>query len=165
MERYPALALYVRMTYSSWNGDQDRALDTPVYRGPGRGGAPGAGSHGGVTQRVRRSPCRRGSPCRPCGPPRVRDRRRRVGGAPGAARSSASVPARLGQAARRPHDPRDHPALTNFVGPVLLTPEHRLGAFDCGDDALNRWLETKAMHNHAEGGSRTCGADPLAWTL
>jgi GNAT superfamily N-acetyltransferase len=45
--------------------------------------------------------------------------------------------------------------LTNFVGPVLLTPEHRLNEFDCGDEALNQWLTTKAPHNQAEGGSRT----------
>jgi GNAT superfamily N-acetyltransferase len=45
--------------------------------------------------------------------------------------------------------------LTNFVGPVLLTPEHRLSEFDCGDDTLNRWLTTKASHNQVEGASRT----------
>ncbi|MGQ0826711.1 MAG: GNAT family N-acetyltransferase [Actinomycetota bacterium] len=45
--------------------------------------------------------------------------------------------------------------MTNFVGPVLLTPEHRLSEFDCSEEALNRWLVTRAMHNQAEGGSRT----------
>jgi GNAT superfamily N-acetyltransferase len=45
--------------------------------------------------------------------------------------------------------------LTNFVGPVLLTPAHKLSEFDCGDDLLNRRLTTKALHNQVEGGSRT----------
>ena len=45
--------------------------------------------------------------------------------------------------------------MTSFIGPVLLAADHRLGDFDCGDETLNRWLTTKAMHNQGEGGSRT----------
>ncbi len=45
--------------------------------------------------------------------------------------------------------------MTHYVGPVLLTPDHLLSDFDCGDETLNRWLTTKALHNQAEGGSRT----------
>lgn len=45
--------------------------------------------------------------------------------------------------------------MTSFIGPVLLRPDHRLGDFDCGDETLNRWLTAKALHNQAEGGSRT----------
>jgi GNAT superfamily N-acetyltransferase len=45
--------------------------------------------------------------------------------------------------------------LTSFVGPVLLTLDHRLTDFDCGDETLNRSLTTKALHNQAGGASRT----------
>jgi GNAT superfamily N-acetyltransferase len=45
--------------------------------------------------------------------------------------------------------------VTSFAGPVLLTHDHRLSDFDCGDDTLNHWLTTKALRNQAEGGSRT----------
>ena len=45
--------------------------------------------------------------------------------------------------------------MTSFIGPVLLTPDHRLSDFDCGDETLNRWLTTKALHNQAGGASRT----------
>ncbi len=45
--------------------------------------------------------------------------------------------------------------MTSFVGPVLLTPDHLLGDFDCGDETLNRRPTAKVLHNQAEGASRT----------
>jgi predicted N-acetyltransferase YhbS len=42
-----------------------------------------------------------------------------------------------------------------LVGPELLRPDHVIDEFDCGDEALNGWLSTKARHNQAEGASRT----------
>ena len=45
--------------------------------------------------------------------------------------------------------------MPDFVGPALLGPDHQLEGFDCGADALNRWLINKARHNQSEGGSRT----------
>ncbi len=43
----------------------------------------------------------------------------------------------------------------NYEGPILLGADHLLEDFDCGSDALNEWLRTKALRNHREGGSRT----------
>lgn len=40
-------------------------------------------------------------------------------------------------------------------GPVLLGADHLVEDFDCGSDALNEWLRTKALHNQRDGGSRT----------
>ena len=45
--------------------------------------------------------------------------------------------------------------MSGYRGPVLLTPNHRLDRFDCGDDALNAWLHRRALPNQSEGSSRT----------
>lgn len=42
-----------------------------------------------------------------------------------------------------------------YRGPVLLGADHLVEDFDCGSDALNEWLRTKALRNQREGGSRT----------
>ncbi|WP_052956940.1 GNAT family N-acetyltransferase [Mycolicibacter heraklionensis] len=43
----------------------------------------------------------------------------------------------------------------NYEGPVLLSADHFIEDFDCGSDALNDWLRTKALRNQREGSSRT----------
>lgn len=45
--------------------------------------------------------------------------------------------------------------MTRWVGPELLSHEHSIEGFDCGEEPLNRWLIERALHNQAEGGSRT----------
>jgi predicted N-acetyltransferase YhbS len=45
--------------------------------------------------------------------------------------------------------------MTRWVGPELLSHEHSIEGFDCGEASLNRWLNGKALHNQAEGGSRS----------
>jgi len=42
-----------------------------------------------------------------------------------------------------------------YSGPTLLTNEHRLEGFDCGEPALNDWLARRALGNQAAGTSRT----------
>jgi GNAT superfamily N-acetyltransferase len=42
-----------------------------------------------------------------------------------------------------------------YSGPELLTPEHRISGFDCGSDALNKWLIGRAIKNQAGGATRT----------
>jgi len=42
-----------------------------------------------------------------------------------------------------------------YSGPTLLTSEHRLEGFDCGEPALNDWLARRALGNRAAGTSRT----------
>jgi GNAT superfamily N-acetyltransferase len=42
-----------------------------------------------------------------------------------------------------------------YSGPTLLTSEHRLEGFDCGEPALNGWLTRRALGNQAAGTSRT----------
>lgn len=42
-----------------------------------------------------------------------------------------------------------------YTGPTLLTSEHRLEGFDCGEPALNDWLTRRALCNQAAGTSRT----------
>ena len=42
-----------------------------------------------------------------------------------------------------------------YSGPELLTPEHRIAGFDCGTDALNKWLIGRAIKNQAGGTTRT----------
>jgi hypothetical protein len=37
----------------------------------------------------------------------------------------------------------------------LLTSEHRLDGFDCGEPALNDWLARRALGNQQAGSSRT----------
>jgi GNAT superfamily N-acetyltransferase len=43
----------------------------------------------------------------------------------------------------------------SYEGPVLLGADHSIEDFDCGNEVLNEWLRTKAVHNQREGGSRT----------
>jgi predicted N-acetyltransferase YhbS len=45
--------------------------------------------------------------------------------------------------------------VTGLVGPELLTGDHVLEGFDCGDETLNWWLTQKARRNQREGASRT----------
>jgi hypothetical protein len=42
-----------------------------------------------------------------------------------------------------------------YSGPALLTGEHRLEGFDCGEPALNDWLTRRALGNQEAGSSRT----------
>lgn len=42
-----------------------------------------------------------------------------------------------------------------YSGPSLLTSEHRLDGFDCGEPALDAWLARRALGNQAAGTSRT----------
>ncbi len=42
-----------------------------------------------------------------------------------------------------------------YSGPTLLTTEHTLEGFDCGEPALNGWLARRALGNQATGTSRT----------
>jgi GNAT superfamily N-acetyltransferase len=42
-----------------------------------------------------------------------------------------------------------------YSGPTLLTSEHRLEGFDCGEPALNDWLARRALSNQGTGTSRT----------
>jgi GNAT superfamily N-acetyltransferase len=42
-----------------------------------------------------------------------------------------------------------------YSGPLLLTSEHRLEGFDCGEPALNDWLTRRALGNQTAGTSRT----------
>ncbi len=43
----------------------------------------------------------------------------------------------------------------SYSGPTLLTSEHGLEGFDCGEPALNDWLARRALGNQAAGTSRT----------
>ena len=45
--------------------------------------------------------------------------------------------------------------MSAYRGPELLTAEHRLERFDCGDEPLNEWLLQRALRNQGEGSSRT----------
>jgi len=42
-----------------------------------------------------------------------------------------------------------------YAGPTLLTSEHSLEGFDCGEPALNDWFTRRALGNQASGTSRT----------
>ncbi len=42
-----------------------------------------------------------------------------------------------------------------YVGPQLLEPDHRVAEFDCGQTALNDWLERRALSNQQTGTTRT----------
>ena len=42
-----------------------------------------------------------------------------------------------------------------YTGPELLTASHDVTDFDCGDQALNNWLQQRAARNQREGSSRT----------
>jgi predicted N-acetyltransferase YhbS len=48
----------------------------------------------------------------------------------------------------------------NYAGPTLLTSEHMLEAFDCGEVTLNDWLVHRAPGNQATGTSRTWVVTP-----
>jgi GNAT superfamily N-acetyltransferase len=45
--------------------------------------------------------------------------------------------------------------VTPYTGPELLTTSHDVANFDCGDQALNDWLQQRATRNQREGSSRT----------
>ena len=53
--------------------------------------------------------------------------------------------------------------------PEPLGPQHQLEGFDCGNAALNRWLQQRAMSNERQGVSRTVvicpdeGSDVIAY--
>ena len=53
--------------------------------------------------------------------------------------------------------------------PEPLGPQHQLERFDCGNAALNRWLQQRAMANERQGVSRTVvicadeGSDVIAY--
>lgn len=42
-----------------------------------------------------------------------------------------------------------------YRGPELLTADHDVEGFDCGDEPLNGWLRSRASRNQREGSSRT----------
>ena len=42
-----------------------------------------------------------------------------------------------------------------YTAPVLLSSQHNLENFDCGEDSLNNWLKRKALKNQSSGASRT----------
>ena len=42
-----------------------------------------------------------------------------------------------------------------YSGPTLLTSEHRLDGFDCGEPTLNDWLARRALGNQQASSSRT----------
>ena len=43
----------------------------------------------------------------------------------------------------------------NVTAPVLLTEEHNLDSFDCGNGALNEWARRRALKNQHLNASRT----------
>jgi len=45
--------------------------------------------------------------------------------------------------------------MTAYQGPELLTADHHLNQFDCGDESLNEWLIQRALRNQGDGASRT----------
>ena len=45
--------------------------------------------------------------------------------------------------------------MSEFVGPDLLTTDHVLEGFECGDAALDGWLVDRARRNKADRSSRT----------
>lgn len=45
--------------------------------------------------------------------------------------------------------------MSGYHGPELLTPNHSLNRFDCGDETLNAWLRQRALRNQGDGSSRT----------
>jgi GNAT superfamily N-acetyltransferase len=42
-----------------------------------------------------------------------------------------------------------------YLGPVLLSTDHEIDDFRCGDGALDDWLRRRATRNQREGSSRT----------
>jgi predicted N-acetyltransferase YhbS len=45
--------------------------------------------------------------------------------------------------------------LSDFVGPELLTVDHVVEGFECGDESLDAWLIDRALRNQADRSSRT----------
>ena len=45
--------------------------------------------------------------------------------------------------------------MSAYRGPELLTANHTLERFDCGDEPLNDWLLRRALRNQGGGSSRT----------
>lgn len=45
--------------------------------------------------------------------------------------------------------------MTPYKGPELLTADHDVEDFDCGDEVLNGWFRRRAPRNQREGSSRT----------
>jgi len=45
--------------------------------------------------------------------------------------------------------------VSEVLSPVLLNPAHDTTSFDCGKEALNRFLQNFALSNQANGSSRT----------
>ena len=45
--------------------------------------------------------------------------------------------------------------MSKLVGPELLTADHALEGFECGDEALDRWLVDRARRNQLDRSSRT----------
>ena len=45
--------------------------------------------------------------------------------------------------------------MNSYRGPELLTADHDIDEFDCGDESLNNWLRQHALRNQGVGSSRT----------
>lgn len=45
--------------------------------------------------------------------------------------------------------------MSDFVGPELLTADHVLEGFECGDEALDRWPVDRSRRNQTDRSSRT----------
>ena len=45
--------------------------------------------------------------------------------------------------------------MSRYTPPEPLRPTHDLAGFDSGNDALNRWLVSRAVRNQDSGASRT----------
>lgn len=43
----------------------------------------------------------------------------------------------------------------SYSSPILLSSEHNLDNFNCGEDSLDHWLKSKALKNQISGASRT----------
>jgi GNAT superfamily N-acetyltransferase len=44
--------------------------------------------------------------------------------------------------------------MLRLTPPELITEQHLLANFDCGEDSLNEWLKKRALKNNASGASR-----------
>jgi GNAT superfamily N-acetyltransferase len=47
----------------------------------------------------------------------------------------------------------------NLNNPVLLTQDHQVNSFSCGESALDEWLKRRALANNVSGASRTFVVD------
>jgi len=47
----------------------------------------------------------------------------------------------------------------NLNNPVLLTQNHQVNSFSCGESALDEWLKRRALANNVSGASRTFVVD------